>query len=139
MPPRSAMQSRPVASSANEELRCSGRHSRLSWVETSEKRVHDICVNSRPAREIINQTSLFQYVEWDVLLDTATAEGPRGAPIDMRHASFTQLWSNESFMANLLWLQGGACSGNTMSFLNAEEPSVCDLVTDFGIKILWHT
>lgn len=41
-------------------------------------------------------------------------------------------------MANLLWLQGGACSGNTMSFLNAEEPSVCDLVTDFGINVLWH-
>ena len=38
-------------------------------------------------------------------------------------------------MANLLWLQGGACSGNTMSFLNAEEPSACDLVTDFGINI----
>ncbi|MEM7283387.1 MAG: hydrogenase, partial [Pseudomonadota bacterium] len=29
-------------------------------------------------------------------------------------------------------------SGNTMSFLNAEEPSACDLVTDFGIDILWH-
>jgi uptake hydrogenase small subunit len=41
-------------------------------------------------------------------------------------------------MANLLWLQGGACSGNTMSFLNASEPSVCDLVTDFGINIVWH-
>ena len=41
-------------------------------------------------------------------------------------------------MANLLWLQGGACSGNTMSFLNAEEPSACDLVTDFGINMLWH-
>ncbi len=41
-------------------------------------------------------------------------------------------------MTNLLWLQGGACSGNTMSFLNAEEPSACDLVTDFGINILWH-
>ncbi|MBL4762872.1 MAG: hydrogenase small subunit [Gammaproteobacteria bacterium] len=41
-------------------------------------------------------------------------------------------------MANILWLQGGACSGNTMSFLNAEEPSVCDLVTDFGMNILWH-
>ena len=41
-------------------------------------------------------------------------------------------------MANLLWLQGGACSGNTMSFLNAEEPSACDLVTDFGIDIIWH-
>ena len=41
-------------------------------------------------------------------------------------------------MANLLWLQGGACSGNTMSFLNAEEPTVVELVTDFGINILWH-
>jgi uptake hydrogenase small subunit len=41
-------------------------------------------------------------------------------------------------MATVLWLQGGACSGNTMSFLNAEEPSACDLVTDFGIEILWH-
>lgn len=41
-------------------------------------------------------------------------------------------------MTNILWLQGGACSGNTMSFLNAEEPSVCDLVTDFGINVLWH-
>jgi NiFe hydrogenase small subunit HydA len=41
-------------------------------------------------------------------------------------------------MANVLWLQGGACSGNTMSFLNAEEPSAVDLVTDFGINMLWH-
>lgn len=41
-------------------------------------------------------------------------------------------------MANVLWLQGGACSGNTMSFLDAEEPTVTDLVTDFGINILWH-
>lgn len=41
-------------------------------------------------------------------------------------------------MANILWLQGGACSGNTMSFLNAEEPSACDLVTDFGFNILWQ-
>ncbi|HNJ43565.1 MAG TPA: hydrogenase [Acidobacteriota bacterium] len=41
-------------------------------------------------------------------------------------------------MATVLWLQGGACSGNTMSFLNAEEPSVCDLITDFGLDLLWH-
>lgn len=41
-------------------------------------------------------------------------------------------------MANVLWLQGGACSGNTISFLNAEEPTLVDLVTDFGINILWH-
>lgn len=41
-------------------------------------------------------------------------------------------------MTSLLWFQGGACSGNTMSFLNAEEPSVCDLITDFGIEVIWH-
>lgn len=41
-------------------------------------------------------------------------------------------------MANLLWLQGGGCSGNTISLLNAEEPSVVDLLTDFGIDLLWH-
>lgn len=41
-------------------------------------------------------------------------------------------------MANVLWLQGGACSGNTMSFLNAEEPTVVELIVDFGINILWH-
>ncbi len=41
-------------------------------------------------------------------------------------------------MANLLWLQGGACSGNTMSFLNAQEPNVIELVVDYGINILWH-
>lgn len=41
-------------------------------------------------------------------------------------------------MANVLWLQGGACSGNTMSFFNAQEPTVVELVTDFGINIIWH-
>ncbi|MEO1516928.1 MAG: hydrogenase [Bacteroidota bacterium] len=41
-------------------------------------------------------------------------------------------------MTNLIWLKGGACSGNTMSFLNAEQPSIIDLVTDFGIRILYH-
>ncbi|HNP72028.1 MAG TPA: hydrogenase [Kouleothrix sp.] len=41
-------------------------------------------------------------------------------------------------MATLLWFQGGACSGNTISFLNAEEPTACDLLTDFGIEFLWH-
>lgn len=41
-------------------------------------------------------------------------------------------------MTNLIWLKGGACSGNTMSFLNAEQPSVIELITDFGIRILYH-
>jgi len=35
-------------------------------------------------------------------------------------------------MATVVWLHGGACNGNTQSFLNAEEPTVVDLVTDFG-------
>ncbi len=41
-------------------------------------------------------------------------------------------------MTNLIWLKGGACSGNTMSFLNAQQPSVIELITDFGIRILYH-
>lgn len=41
-------------------------------------------------------------------------------------------------MTNLIWLKGGACSGNTMSFLNAEQPSVIELVTDFGLHMLYH-
>ncbi len=39
-------------------------------------------------------------------------------------------------MANLLWLQGGACSG-TMSFRNAEELSAFGLVTDYRVHKKW--
>lgn len=41
-------------------------------------------------------------------------------------------------MTSVLWFQGGACSGNTMSFLNANEPSVVDLIVDFGMEVIWH-
>lgn len=41
-------------------------------------------------------------------------------------------------MASVLWFQGGACSGNTMSFLNADEPNVVDLIVDFGLEVIWH-
>ena len=41
-------------------------------------------------------------------------------------------------MTSVLWFQGGACSGNTMSFLNASEPSVVDLIVDFGMEVIWH-
>jgi len=41
-------------------------------------------------------------------------------------------------MASLVWLHGGACNGNTQSFLDAEEPTVVDLVTDFGINVIYH-
>ena len=36
----------------------------------------------------------------------------------------------------MLWLQAGACSGNTISLLQAEEPTVVDLLTDFGVELL---
>src|SRR5918996_4591862 len=41
-------------------------------------------------------------------------------------------------MSSVLWFQAGACSGNTMSFLNAEEPNVVDLIVDFGLDVIWH-
>jgi len=42
-------------------------------------------------------------------------------------------------VATLLWLQGGDCSGNTTPSLNADEPSVCDRIIDFGIdETGWH-
>lgn len=46
-------------------------------------------------------------------------------------------------MASVLWFQGGACSGNTMSFLNADEPNadepnVVDLIVDFGLDLVRH-
>jgi hydrogenase small subunit len=41
-------------------------------------------------------------------------------------------------MPSVLWLQGGACTGNTMSFLGATSPSVTDLITGFGLDLIWH-
>ena len=41
-------------------------------------------------------------------------------------------------MTSVLWFQGGACSGNTMSFINAQEPSVVDLIVDYGLEIVYH-
>ncbi len=41
-------------------------------------------------------------------------------------------------MINLLWLKGGACGGNTMSFLSADQPNVIELVQDFGVRIIYH-
>ena len=73
-----------------------------------------------------------QQVRWNCIVAVQ-----KTSPSLVKNSVATQL-KQETDMANLLWLQGGACSGNTMSFLNAEEPSACDLVTDFGINILWH-
>ena len=41
-------------------------------------------------------------------------------------------------MATLLWLQTGACSGDTMSLLCADSPSVESMVRQGHLDILWH-
>ena len=41
-------------------------------------------------------------------------------------------------MATLLWLQTGACSGDTMSLLTADSPPVETLVRNGTLDILWH-
>lgn len=41
-------------------------------------------------------------------------------------------------MANLLWLQTGACSGDTLSLLNADGPSIESLTGSGAIELLWH-
>ncbi len=39
---------------------------------------------------------------------------------------------------NLLWIKGLGCGGDTLSFLNAEQPDVITGLKLFGIDILWH-
>jgi hydrogenase small subunit len=41
-------------------------------------------------------------------------------------------------MLNVLWLQGLTCGGDTMSFMNAEEPDLVELIKDQGINLAWH-
>jgi len=41
-------------------------------------------------------------------------------------------------MKSVLWLQTGACSGETMALLCAENPSIEQLIRDGSIEMLWH-
>jgi len=41
-------------------------------------------------------------------------------------------------MATLLWLQAGACSGDSMALLSAETPDFLEALETYGIQILWH-
>ncbi|CAB3391558.1 MULTISPECIES: NADH-quinone oxidoreductase subunit B family protein [Kyrpidia] len=38
----------------------------------------------------------------------------------------------------LFWLQAQACSGNTMSLLNAEEPDLTEFITRYDVDVLYH-
>lgn len=39
---------------------------------------------------------------------------------------------------NLLWIQAGSCSGDTMSLLCADKPSWPELVVQHNINVLWQ-
>ncbi len=39
---------------------------------------------------------------------------------------------------NLLWLQAGSCSGDTMSLLCADDPSWPELVSQYDLDIIWQ-
>jgi len=41
-------------------------------------------------------------------------------------------------MYNLLWLQGASCGGDTISFLNSEQPSALTAFDMLDINVLWH-
>ena len=41
-------------------------------------------------------------------------------------------------MANLVWLQGGGCTGDSMSFLNADQPNVVEAITKLGVNVAFH-
>jgi len=41
-------------------------------------------------------------------------------------------------MNNLLWLQGASCGGDTISFLNSEQPSAITAFELLNLNILWH-
>lgn len=38
----------------------------------------------------------------------------------------------------LYWMQGGACGGDSMAFLNATSPNLTELVELLDIEVLWH-
>ena len=41
-------------------------------------------------------------------------------------------------MANIVWMQTGACSGDSMALLCADRPSIENLVEHYGQNFLWH-
>lgn len=41
-------------------------------------------------------------------------------------------------MPTLFWLQAGACSGDSMSFLCAEEPDLTELLQNYNVDLLFH-
>ena len=41
-------------------------------------------------------------------------------------------------MANLVWFQTATCAGDTLSFLNADQPDVFQIITGLGVNLAFH-
>lgn len=41
-------------------------------------------------------------------------------------------------MPNIVWMQAGACSGESMALLCADRPSLENLLQQYDLKLLWH-
>lgn len=41
-------------------------------------------------------------------------------------------------MANLIWLQGATDNGCSISFLNADQPDVAQIITELNVNVLFH-
>ena len=41
-------------------------------------------------------------------------------------------------MINVLWLKGLSCGGDTISFLNADQPDIITAFEILEINLLWH-
>jgi hydrogenase small subunit len=41
-------------------------------------------------------------------------------------------------MANIVWMQTGACSGDSMALLCADRPSLENLLEQYDVRLLWH-
>ena len=46
--------------------------------------------------------------------------------------------TGDSMAKTLLWLQTGACSGESLTILSAETPSIEQLIAQHSIDLLWH-
>lgn len=41
-------------------------------------------------------------------------------------------------MPTLMWMQTGACSGDTLSLLNADSPNLLEALESYDVQVLWH-
>ncbi len=41
-------------------------------------------------------------------------------------------------MVDLIWYQTATCAGDSVSFLNADQPSVFQIITELGVNIVFH-